>query len=483
MSRVRHSVDGYAIDRPVARGRSGQVYRALSPWGEAVALKVHDRSPDAATEIACLQAVDHVRLVELVDSGQSDAGESWLALRWIEGETLAHLLATEEQLSLERTRTLVDAIASGIDAIHDAGYVHGDLAPSNIIVGPDDRVTIIDFATARRVDDVPPSIDQTSGIELETTPRYASPEIAQGRSPEPASDIYALALITYEALTATTPFPEVVTPIAMLAHHASSMPDAPTEHRPDIPGAVEDALLAGLAKHPDDRPQSAGEFARHLRSDAAGDGSRRDSQGLGLSRVALAVLVAGLLASVLLVRGLTTDSALASFNPVPGEAARTACNLVTLDGFEGPSLPDTYYSGDLTNTVLLAPGAGLGESGALRVGSNGAFGVFGEIVPIGSERSFVFSAWMRQQGEPGVATFYVDYLDENFDELTAARTEAIAGSQHGTTDGTRAVIQSQAPAGAAYAVPTFFKDGSGGSLLVDEVVFGAGASCPSGLGS
>lgn len=507
------------VERPVARGRSGVVYRAVAPDGTPVALKVHDRDDDGRQEIARLAALDHPGVAGLVDHGVTDDGVVWLALRWVEGRTLAHLLAMEAPLPVDRVRRLIDELAAAIDAIHDAGIVHGDLAPSNVIVGDDDRVTLVDLGAARTLA-AATSIDETTGLVIETTPRYAAPEIATGGSSSAESDVYALGLIAYEALTASFPYPDVETPIAMLGHHASSEPVPPSEHRPDLPMGAEEAVLDALAKEPIDRPARPSAFATALRRDAPARRRSRSARSGSLRGALVALAVVALIGSVALVQlrrgdapvtasrsssetlpdvsvsGADTIPAVTAAASVPdgssgvseladadgwpaGRSASAVCNLVAIPGFELTELPDTYYSGDPTNTTAIVPGAGVDATAALRVGSNGAFGIFGEIVPLGDEREFVFSAWVRQQGTPGVTAIYVDYLDADYVEITAERDTAVsAGTGVGDADGLRLSLRSAAPADAAFAVPTFFKDGTGGSLLVDEVIFGPASSCP-----
>lgn len=482
-------VGAYTIDQPVARGRSGTVYRARSA-SDLVALKVHDNAEAAAAEATCLRAIEHPGVIGLVEEAQEPDGAAWLALPWIEGETLGHVIDTSSPLPLDRTRHIITQLAGALDALHEAGFVHGDLAPSNVLVGADDSVTIIDLATATRISDSPQPLDRTTGIQLETTPRFASPEVAAGRPPEPASDIYALALIAYELLTARSPFAEVATPIAMLSHHASSTPEPPSEHRPDLPGAVEQALLAGLVKDPAGRPATASELAQQLRSDGPGN-PVHNTGTRDRSRRSLALLAAlGALGAFVIFNQFATNNTesvatgelanqLASS---AGDAASALCNLATNTGFETEGVPEHYYLGDTTNTTTLESGGGVDNTSALRVGANGAFGIYGEIVPIDGESTFVLSAWMRRQGDPDLTTIYVDYLDADFEELTNARAEALVRESLGSADGERVLIFSNAPDGAAFAVPTFFKDGSGGSLLVDEVIFGPEESCLNGVG-
>ncbi len=495
-------VGPYRIREPVARGRSGAVYCSHDGDGHPVALKMHDDAEAALAEIECLQQVDHPGVISIIEHDNLPSGATWLALPWIDGQTLGHLIDAESPLSLDRTRRIIAQLAGALDAVHHAGFTHGDLAPSNVLIdtapgATADATTLIDLATSKRIEDGEQTLDRTTGITLETTPRYAAPEVATGRAPEPASDIYALALITYEMLTGASPFPDVATPIAMLGHHASSTPDAPTEHRPDLPGAVEDAILAGLAKDPHDRPATASQFARTLHDDGPGTsapGERRSSPARLVSFALLILVAAGLFvlgfASIAdrpgndgAERSLAERNELASqLATAPGDAASMVCNLVSNAGF-GDAVPDHFYFGDTTNTTTIVEGGGVGGGPALRVGANGTFGIFGEITPIEGDTTFILSAWLRRQGEPDVTTMYVDYLDADFELLTNRRADALVGEVMGSVEGQRALIFSDAPEGAAFAVPTFFKDGSGGSLLVDEIVFGPEETCLNGEGS
>lgn len=536
-------IDAYRLDSRVARGRSGEVWRAIGNDGVAVAVKVHERADDGRREAERLAAVDHPGVVPLLDCGPTDDGRFWLALPWIDGETLAHRLATGAPLPLDRVRALVDELAAALDALHRAGLVHGDLSPSNVLIGGDDRVTLIDLSASLPGD--AEAIDRTTGLEVATTPRYAAPEVAGGHPAGPAADVYALTLLAYEAATGAFPYPEVATPIAMLGHHASTPPVAPSEHRPDLPPGVDAALLAGLAKDPARRPATAVDLADVLGLDEV-DGSNERGPGA----VVLLGVVAAVLGLVAVVGwrqlgsvdgtddqhdGLGSTAVASSDDPAAtgdsaadpsdqgstgrdpaaeggvdpatgvlavetaspwpaGRAAGLSCNLMATTDAEAGALPDHFYAGDPSNTAALAPGAGVDGTTALRVGADDRFGLYGEIIPIGSHRQFVFTAWLRADGVAGAegddgvdggggdggrrGFVYVDYLDADFVQLTAERDRLDLDRPVAAVDGGRVLLVSDAPEGSVYAVPTFFKDGSAGSLLVDEVVFGPVTTCP-----
>lgn len=551
--------DCYRIEDRVARGRSGHVFFGRSSSDVPVALKVHERADEGWREVDRLQRFDHLSIIQLLDWGQSAEGWVWLALPWIEGRTLAHLLADEAPLPLDRARWLVDQMAGAIDELHHGGLVHGDLSPNNVLVDADDRLHVIDLGAATPAAEA--AVDATTGIEVATTPRYAAPEVARGRSAGPAADRYALGLIAYEAVTGTFPYPDVATPIAMLAHHASTEPVAPTEHRPDLPPAIEATLLWALAKEPEGRPTTAMHFADAFAADGVdevialgvppvdhepvpmatsvpasdldlagnargeADGPARPGGARRRWGIVGAVALAGVVAMSALGLGFlglgqggddgSTDADVvaageqggveaagggvdgeiagseigASDDLAPtalvwaaGRAAGYSCNMLAAPGFEVTPLPNDFYGGDTNNTVAGMPGIGAGGSTALRVGDDGAYGFFAEIITMGSHDEFVLSAWVGTDGEPYSTAIFVDYLDADFVLLTAVRdslpdgNQAVAPAEGGL--GARVEVRSTAPEGAVYAVPTFFKDGSDGALLIDEVVFGPAATCP-----
>ena len=524
-------------------------------------MKIHDRADDGRREAGRLVAVDHPGVVRLVGDGELDDGRVWIALEWIDGATLADLTAGAVRLPDDRIRRIVSQLAAAVDALHDAGIVHGDLSPRNVIVGVDDVVTLVDLGASTSVG-AGSAVDETTGLEVDTTPRYAAPEVARGGSPTAASDRYALALIAYELVTGRFPFPEVATPIAMLGHHASSEPIAPSEHRPELGSGVDTTLLTALSKDPFDRPPRASAFAAALRdrSDASGPdtASERDRSAprrAGVVLAAFAVATAGVVGAIAVSGGdrdlagdvratpafestpsvsslsfstsadpsptyprttdapstaaATTEPSDATTTPattlapattaaatVPatadpqtpfvgrvddwpaGTAAALRCNLLEVPGFETSQLPDGFYGLDPTNTTTLAPESGVDGSNALRVGSTGADGIFAEIVPLGPERRHVFSAWVRRVNGAEVTAFHVDYLDADFRQITFSREAAMAEPSVGDDVGQRVTVFATAPAAALYAIPSILKDGSAGSLVVDEAVFGPVDGCP-----
>lgn len=511
-----------------ARGGSSEVYRALDTRnGRLAALKLPSEKNSVAAisvqqESDVLSKIRHPHVVSFSDAGTHD-GLPFLATSWVEGRTLSHLITTEGPLPVARATKLVGQLASAVNALHEAGVVHGDLTPNNMVVDLVDHLTVIDMGSSHPPPDEQPSVDVTSDLATVTTPRYVAPEVVSGSAGGAAADQYAVALIAYELLTGQSPYPDVPNPTAMLGHHLATDPTPPSEVVPGLDEHIDAVLLRGLAKDPQDRFVSADAFAAAL----AGNGpASRETQrfptvrsrripAVGLVLAVVAVVAISVLVAARDDGGSSSDAtatAPASLaeptggpsataqdtqadpvgiaaDPVvdgelgpagwtPGTAAGLVCNRLQVPGFEQNVLPDDFYPQD--NAEALVPGAGVDGSTALRVGGNGSYSLYSEIIPVEAGLSYVFSSWIRQQGEPQVGEMFIGFLSPDYVPIEPSLPALDVTGVSST--GTRHVLSATAPADAAFAVPTLYKDGSPGWLLADEIVFAEEGSCPVELG-
>jgi len=161
-----------------------------------------------------------------------------------------------------------------------------------------------------------------------------------------------------------------------------------------------------------------------------------------------------------------------------GMAAEFACNLVTAAGFDQEELPANWYHGDPANSVTALAGTGIDNSTALRIGAGAAYGLFAQQVPVTGGEVYHFSAWVRRQGDPFRSGMWVEFETASYDLIDGA-DESVFEPADGllNRDWRRITRTFEAPADAAWALPTFFKDASTGSLLIDEVVFGPASEC------
>ena len=186
----------------------------------------------------------------------------------LEGETLSSYLKTKGRLTTDEARPLVRQMAAGLDALHQAGIVHRDFKPGNVILTGESscgqRAAITDFGLAR------PAVDEGrfdtrvsfSGQVL-GTPDYMAPEQLSGRPLSPATDVYSLGLVMYEMVTGAKPFREGQA-LETAVQRITETPVPAKEHVPDLPEPWDATILHCLEKAPEDRPVSAGEITKVL---------------------------------------------------------------------------------------------------------------------------------------------------------------------------------------------------------------------------
>ncbi|HEX8001489.1 MAG TPA: protein kinase [Mycobacteriales bacterium] len=257
-----HLGERYRLDERIATGGMGEVWRArdeLLDRDVAVKLLKREYADDEGfverfrAEARHTAGLAHPCIAGVYDYGEG-AGTSYLVMELVPGEPLSALLAREGRLTPERTLDVVVAAARGLDAAHQAGVIHRDVKPGNILVCPDGAVKLTDFGIARAVDAVP--VTQT-GMVMGTA-HYLSPEQANGREVTPASDVYSLGVVAYECLAGRRPF-EADTPVGIaMAHLYEDPPALP----PDVPEEVSDLVAQAMAKEADDRFATAAAFAK-----------------------------------------------------------------------------------------------------------------------------------------------------------------------------------------------------------------------------
>ncbi len=294
---------------PVSHGPLSVVYRG---WDRKlrceVIVKVQRMTEDTVTrgrferEAATMLRLRHPSIVSLYafhpgESAQNDPAA--LVLEYVPGQTLAALVDGTGFLSPARAAQITEEIGAALDYVHGIGIVHRDVKPSNILVPKRGPAKLTDFGVARIGDDLPLTVmgDVLGTIE------YASPEQVHGNGAVDArSDVYSLAAVSYFALTGTPPFraADSSTQAQLSVMHRQVFADPPPLrlHRADLSPAVEAAVLRGLAKAPEGRYESAGQFAAALR--AAVSASANPQQVATESSARRTGAVAGAVASAIL---------------------------------------------------------------------------------------------------------------------------------------------------------------------------------------
>lgn len=271
------SVARYRIQAEVGHGGMGVVYRAVDPvLNRPVALKVlaphMGRNPLILArfhrEAASIANLRHPHIAVIYEYGEQ-AGQPYIALEWLEGKNLQAILNEAKPLALDRALRLFDQLAGALDYAHASGVIHRDVKPSNIIVGqaPDggEHATLVDFGLAHMA--AAPAI--TASTDVFGSPAYMSPEQISGKRLDGRSDLYSLAVVVYEMLAGRLPFGGDTGPALMHAHLYD--PPLPiTEIEPNLPQAIEGALLKALAKDPAERFATAADFGAALRRAESG---------------------------------------------------------------------------------------------------------------------------------------------------------------------------------------------------------------------
>lgn len=274
-------LDGrYKIVEKVASGGMGAVYRAVQqPLGRSVAIKVLKVDTDEATadafrqrffrEASLCARLKHPNTVRIHDYGQTKDDIYYIAMEFLEGETLRRALGSKEPMAPLRAIDLMTQICASLSEAHGLGLIHRDLKPSNIIltVHADGReyANVVDFGLVKDLDTVEQGTTET-GV-LVGSPAYMSPEqILQGELDE-RSDIYSLGVILYVMLTGKKPFKQESL-AAVIQRHLHVEPPVFSKVNPatQIPASLEWVTMTCLAKEPRDRFASAAELSRALRA-------------------------------------------------------------------------------------------------------------------------------------------------------------------------------------------------------------------------
>jgi serine/threonine protein kinase len=270
--RIGGTLDGaYRIRGVLGSGGMGTVYLALDEQLQrdvAVKLIHEERFSDAhvverfLAEARAMARVQHPNVVTIHAFG-SRRGQPYLVMEYVPGTSLAAWRRERGVLAPAEAVAVLEALCRGVQAIHDAGAVHRDLKPGNVLIGPAQRVAVTDFGLARLVAEQATASPAT----ISGTPAYLAPEIARGDVLVPALatrlDVYALGVIAFELLTGQLPFSGPGA-IGLLNQHAYEQPPQPSKISPELSPAFDSPLLEALAKTPHDRPPSAEALRRGL---------------------------------------------------------------------------------------------------------------------------------------------------------------------------------------------------------------------------
>ena len=303
----------YEMIREIARGAMGSVHLALDKQlNRQVAIKLIRAGQFASqeevhrfySEARTAANLEHANIVAVYDVGKI-GNQNFMVMEFVDGPTLAQKVRARK-LPFAETATIVASIANGLTAAHKKGVVHRDIKPQNILLADKNQPKIADFGVAKIIQN---ENDQTRDGQVMGTPNYMPPEQALGKKNlvDQRSDIYSLGATLYFLLANRPPF-RGETPVETMRQVINQQPLRPTIFDKQIPRDLETICLKALQKSPEQRYQTAAQFAEDLDRWLAGTPIRARRIWLTtrtyrwckrnprLVRVTAAVLMLGLLA-------------------------------------------------------------------------------------------------------------------------------------------------------------------------------------------
>lgn len=260
--------DRYEVVRKLGSGGMADVYLAHDRLlGRQVALKVlssryaNDEQfvERFRREASAAAGLTHPNIVQIYDRGEAE-GTYYIAMEYLEGRRLKDIILRYAPLDPELILSISIQIAEALRFAHRRNVIHRDIKPQNVIVDAEGRVKVTDFGIARAGN----ATSMTEAGSILGTAHYLSPEQAQGRSVEAASDLYSLGVVMYEMATGKLPF-DGDNPVTIAMRHVHEQPVPPRNLVPDIPENLEAVILRALAKEPTERYLTAQAMLDDLR--------------------------------------------------------------------------------------------------------------------------------------------------------------------------------------------------------------------------
>ena len=254
----------YRLVERIDAGGAGEVWRATDlRLGRDVAVKILGSDADEAfrtrfaDEARRAAAVSHPNVVTVFDEGR-DRGDSFMVMEFVRGKTLRELIAERGPLPAHEAARIVSQVAAALDAAHEAGVIHCDVKPANVIIAEHGPAKLTDFGVAR-------AARGPREHELIGTARYIAPERVAGDAPTERSDIYSLGLVAYECFAGRPAFSDTDTD-ELLRQRLDAAPPSLRGARVGVSEEVDQVVRRALARDPRERFATAGTFARALQS-------------------------------------------------------------------------------------------------------------------------------------------------------------------------------------------------------------------------
>ncbi len=267
MVETPRTIGRYEVIERVGRGGMGVLYRGRDPvLDREVAIKVMagDFSTDESArsrffrEARASARLQHRNIVTIFEFAE-DAGNPYIAMEFLRGQSLAHRLQTQPPLSLSHKLDIVTQLLTGLHYAHEQGIVHRDVKPANVWLLDDGTVKLLDFGIAKIA-----SSTMTSAGSVLGSAFYMAPEQVAGREVDGRADVFAAGVVLFELLSQHRPF-EADTPTAVMMKIVSEDPQPLGKFCPDLPQSLQAAVMRALQREPARRFAHAGDFAAELK--------------------------------------------------------------------------------------------------------------------------------------------------------------------------------------------------------------------------
>ncbi len=259
-------LEGYRIERHLGHGGMGELYEATQlSLDRRVAFKIIARELSSShpfrerfqREARSAASLEHPNILPVYETGEIPDGRLFMTIRLVNGPDLGKYLASSGSLEPAQAVDILGQVADALDAAHDAGLIHRDVKPSNVLLeqGRDAmRAYLSDFGLAKKVDD---STEHTETGQLLGTVDYMAPEQIEGGTLDGRVDVYAFGCLVYRCITGDVPYKRDSRGATLLAHANAAVP-TPSERVPELPEAFDTVVQRAMEKDRDKRARSAG---------------------------------------------------------------------------------------------------------------------------------------------------------------------------------------------------------------------------------
>jgi serine/threonine protein kinase len=271
------NVGDYVLERKLGRGGMSVVWFARArSTGRPAAVKILaanlpkniDADRRLTQEARSIQRIDHPHVVKVYAWGRTPDFRPYIAMEYLEGHSFGAVSGKGKVLPLEQLTRIMLQMLAALDKAHALDIIHRDLKPDNVLLvkrdGDAHYVKVLDFGIAKLLGAQPHSAVETARGVVLGTPEYLPPEIPLDQAVSPATDLYAIGVMLFEATTGRLPF-VARGAMALAEAHCFSPPPRPRTYAPDLPVAFERIILKCMEKRPSDRYQSAEALAEALR--------------------------------------------------------------------------------------------------------------------------------------------------------------------------------------------------------------------------